>query len=100
MEIFEKVRKYLYENIGHMTTAGTPKYDLKENVWKVPVLCKTERGIIIVGEFHLDKNGNFVNIPTKKEMLKTVELAMSKLPFLYYGTRKELDKQKIKPVVI
>ncbi|MBI4710590.1 MAG: hypothetical protein HY759_05770 [Nitrospirae bacterium] len=63
LKICEKVRKYLYENIGHMTTAGTPKYDLKENVWKVPVLCKTERGIIIVGEFHVDKNGNFTNIP-------------------------------------
>ncbi len=100
MEIYEKVRKYLYENIGHMTTAGTPRYDLAENLWKVPVLCKTERGIIIVGEFHLDKNGNFVNIPTKEEMLKTVELEMSKLPFLYYGTKKQLNKQKIKPVVI
>lgn len=100
MEIHEKVRKYLYENIGHMTTAGMPRYDLSENLWKVPVLCKTERGIIIVGEFHLDKNGNFVNIPTKEEMLKTVELEMSKLPFLYYGTKKQLNKQKIKPVVI
>jgi len=100
MEIYEKVRKYLYENIGHMTTAGTPRIDLIENIWKVPVLCKTERGIIIVGEFHLDKDGNFINIPTKKEMLKTVELEMDKMPFLYYGTKKELDKQKIKPVVI
>ena len=100
MEIFEKVRKYLYENIGHMTTAGTPKFDLKENVWKVPVLCKTERGIIIVGEFHLNKNGNFVNIPTKVEMLKTVKLEMEILPFLYYGTKKELEKQKIKPVAV
>lgn len=100
MEIFEKVRKYLYENIGHMTTAGTPKYDLKENVWKVSVLCKTERGIIIVGEFHIDKNGNFINIPTKEEMLNTVKLEMEKLPFLYYGTKKELDKQKIKPVAV
>lgn len=100
MEIYEKVRKYLYENIGHMTTAGTPRYDLVEKLWKVPVLCKTERGIIIVGEFHIDRNGNFVNIPTKEEMLKTVELEMSKLPFLYYGTKKQLDKQKIKPVVI
>jgi hypothetical protein len=100
MEIYDKVKKYLYENIGHMTTAGTPRYDLITNIWKVPVLCKTERGIIIVGEFHLDKDGNFINIPTKEEMLKTVELEMNKLPFLYYGTKKELDEQKIKPVVI
>lgn len=100
MEIFEKVRKYLFENIGHMTTAGTPRYDLKKNVWKVPVLCKTERGIIIVGEFQLDKNGDFVNIPTKEEMLKTVELERENLPYLYYGTKKELDEHKIKAVVI
>ncbi|GFP32769.1 hypothetical protein HKBW3S42_01075 [Candidatus Hakubella thermalkaliphila] len=32
MEIYKKVRKYLYENIGHMTTAGTPRYDLAENL--------------------------------------------------------------------
>jgi hypothetical protein len=100
MEIYEKVKKYLYEHIGHLTTAGTPRFDIIENIWKVPVLCKTERGIIIVGEFHLDKDSNFTNIPTKEEMLKTVELEMNKLPFLYYGTKKEMDEQKIKPVVI
>jgi len=64
MEIYEKVKKYLYGNIGHLTTAGTPRYDVKENAWKVPVLCKTERGIIVIGEFELDKDGNFLNIPT------------------------------------
>lgn len=100
MEVYEKVRKYLYENVGHMTTAGTPRYDLRDSIWRVPVLCKTERGIIIVGEFHVDKGGNFVNIPTKEEMLKTIELEMSKLPFLYYGTKKDLDEENIKPVAI
>lgn len=64
------------------------------------MLCKTERGIIIVGEFQLDKKGNFVNIPAKEEMLKTVELERENLPFLYYGSKRELDEQKIKPVVI
>jgi len=64
------------------------------------VLCKTERGIIIVGEFLLDTDGNFANIPTKNEMLKTVELELSRIPFLYYGTMKELEDKKIKPVVI
>ena len=100
MEIYEKVRRYLYENIGHMTTAGTPKFDVLENLWRVPVLCKTERGIIVVGEFSIDKDGNFVNIPTKREMLKVAALEMERLPFLYYGTKKELTEQKIKPVVI
>lgn len=72
MEIYEKVRRYLYENIGHMTTAGTPKYDVLENR----------------------------NIPTKREMFKVAELEMERLPFLYYGTKKELAEQKIKPVAI
>jgi hypothetical protein len=55
MEIYEKVRRYLYENIGHMTTAGTPKYDDLEN--RI--------------------------IPTKRGMLKVTELEMERLPFLY-----------------
>jgi hypothetical protein len=100
MEIHERVRKYLYDNIGHLTTAGTPRFDNKEKMWKVPVLCKTERGVLIVGEFHFDNSGDFVNIPTKEEMLKTVDMQLKKLPFLFYGTRKDLVRQKIKPVVI
>jgi len=100
MEIYEKVKKYLYENIGHLTTPGTPRFDLKTETWKVPVLCKTERGILIVGEFTLDKDGNFINIPTKQEMLKTVETEISKLPFLFYGDKKELEDKDIKPVKI
>jgi hypothetical protein len=100
MEIYEKVREYLYNNIGHLTTAGTPRFDNKEKIWKVPVLCKTERGVIIAGEFHINKNGDFVNVPTKEEMMKTVGLQVNKPPFLYYGTKKELHKQKITPVTI
>ena len=44
--------------------------------------------------------GASVNIPTKREMLKVAELEMERLPFLYYGTKKELPEQKIKPVAI
>lgn len=100
MEIYEKVRKYLYENIGHLTTPGTPRFDIKSEIWRVPVLCKTERGILIVGEFSLDKDGNFINIPSKQEMLKTVDTEISKLPFLFYGNKKELEEKGIKPVAI
>jgi hypothetical protein len=37
----------------------------------------TERGILIVGEFTLDRKGNFINIPTKQEMLKTAEIEVN-----------------------
>lgn len=100
MEVYEKVRKYLYENAGHLTTPGTPRFDTKTEIWKVPVLCKTERGILIVGEFSLDKNGEFINIPTKQEMLKIVEMEISKLPFLFYGDKKDLENKDVKPVTI
>jgi hypothetical protein len=100
MEIHEKVRKYLYDNVGHLTTAGTPRFDVKTGTWKVSVLCKTERGILIVGEFVLDKKGKFLNVPTKQEMLKTVEIEISKLPFLFYGDKKDLEAKDITAVRI
>jgi len=40
----EKVKKYLFENIGHLTSSGIPRFDIKNQTWKVPVLCKTARG--------------------------------------------------------
>ncbi|MEW6609350.1 MAG: hypothetical protein AB1414_18215 [bacterium] len=100
MEIYEKVRKYLYENIGHLTAPGTPRFDLKNQIWKIPVLCKTEKGILIVGEFQLDRDGNFISIPTKKEMEKIVEAEFNKIPFLFYGKREEVKKRDIEVVAI
>jgi len=32
--------------------------------------------------------------------LQVAELEMKRLPFLYYGTKQELEEQKIKPVAI
>jgi len=59
MEIYEKVKRYLYENIGYPTAPGTPRF-----------------------------------------VLKTVEIEISKLPFLVYGDRKDLEAKDIKPVTI
>lgn len=100
MEVYEKVRKYLYENVGHLTTPATPKFDLKEQIWRVPVLCKTERGIVIVGEFWLDKEGNFIRIPTKEEMERVVEYEIERLPFLFYGKKSDLERKGIEVVEI
>ena len=92
--------KDLKANIDNFLNAWE-RFSLKGvRIWKVPVLCKTDRGIIIVGEFHIDKDDDYIDVPTKEEMMKTVELQINKLPFLYYGTRKELNKQKIKPITI
>jgi len=33
-------------------------------------------------------------------MLKTVEMEVSKLPYLFYGTREELEEKNIEPVAI
>jgi hypothetical protein len=63
----------------------------------VEVICL---GILVVGEFTLYKEGNFINIPTKQEMLKTAEIEALKLPFLFYGVKRELDDKGIKLVTI
>lgn len=100
MEIYEKVKKYLYENIGHLSAPATPRFDLKNQIWKVPVLCKTEKGILIVGEFQLDKDGNFISIPNKEDMAKIAEVEFDKLPFLFYGKKEEIKKRYIKVITI
>ncbi|MEW6418623.1 MAG: hypothetical protein AB1480_10940, partial [Nitrospirota bacterium] len=41
-----------------------------------------------------------IRCSTKQEMLKTVEIEMSKLPYLFYGDKKELEDKDIKPVTI
>lgn len=33
MEVYEKMRSYLYENIGHLTTPGTPRFDIRTETW-------------------------------------------------------------------
>jgi len=79
---------------------GTPHYDEEEEMWKVPVLCKTGHGIFIVGEVWLDKRLEFLRIPTKEEMLKALRAQEERIPYLVYAKRDELEEKGIKAVAI
>lgn len=96
--IFQKVREYLIEHIGEMTTPGTPALDASARRWRVPVLCKTPKGILPVGEFVLDQDGNFLAVPDKEQMLRGLEAQTARLPFLVFGNKEELEKKGVKVV--
>lgn len=100
MKAYEKVKEYLIDEIGNMVQPGSPSFDTKTNEWKVPVLWKTERGIFVVGEFCLDKDLNFVMIPTKQQMLKVLKKTMRRVPVLVYGDPKELRKKGVRHVTV
>lgn len=87
MEAAEKVRTYLYRHVGHLVTAGRPVFDNSTETWTVPVLAKTEKGIFIVGEFTLDKDLNFVSVPTREQMLNVLRDAAVRVPILVFGDK-------------
>lgn len=97
---YEKVKDYLIDEVGNMALPGSPTYDSSACVWRVPVLCKTEKGIFAVGEIQLDRDLNFVHIPSKKQMLKTLEIKMRQVPVLVYGDPAEMRKKGLKPVTV
>jgi len=98
--VYEKVKYYLIDEIGNMAMPGDPKFDSLLKRWEVPVLCKTEKGVFIAGEIILDEILNFIRIPSKEHMLKTLEIEMRRLPFLVYAEPEELKKTGLKPVVL
>lgn len=100
MEVREKVRRYLYHNVGNMVTAGRPVFDLKTYNWHVPVLCKTDRGIFVVGEFQLDKELSFVFIPTKEEMLTILNAQLNQMLTLVASKPDEVRLKGLIPITI
>jgi len=100
MEAREKVRQYLYRNVGNLVTAGRSVFDLKNHYWHVPVLCKTDRGIFIVGEFKLDQELNFVFIPTKQEMLKVLNAQLKRTLTLVNEEPDEVRQRGLIPVTL
>ncbi len=100
LAVLEKVKEYLIGEVGNMVQPGTPILDEKLKVWKVPVLCKTERGIFVVGEIDLDQNFNFLTIPTKQQMLKTLDKMTRHVPILVYADPAELRKKGVRHVTV
>ena len=97
---YDKVKNYLIDEIGNMAMPGDPKYDPHIKRWLVPVLCKTAKGVFISGEIILDEDLNFIRIPSKEQMLETLEAEMRRLPFLVYAEPEELEKAGLKAVVL
>lgn len=90
----------MIDEIGNMAMPGDPKFDPTLKRWQVPVLCKTEKGVFIVGEILLNKKLDFIRIPSKEQMLKTLEAEMRQLPFLVYAEPEEQEKTGLKAVAL
>lgn len=98
--IVRKVQEYLDDYMGEMTTPGTPRYNCEEQQWHVPVLVRTPRAILPVGEFIVDEKGNFVSVPDKEVMLRIVESQLRRLPHLVFGDAKELQASGFEVVTV
>lgn len=98
--VYDKVKNFLIDEIGNMALPGDPKFDPLFKRWRVPVLCKTDKGVFIAGEILLDETLEFIRIPSKEQMLKTLETEMRELPFLVYAEPEELKKAGLKAVAL
>jgi hypothetical protein len=78
MEPVSRVRDYLLDNVGHMTYPGNPSYDAATKRWFVPILCRTGRGAIVVGDVELDGDSHIVFAPSRDELVaRLAEAAVS-----------------------
>jgi hypothetical protein len=99
-QVRDKVRQYLWSNVGHLTGPGAPRFDRAQGVWRVPVLCDTERGIFPIGEIHLDEALNFVQLPSKAELGEAAQRRLRATPVLVYADPDQLRAQGFVPVTI
>ena len=97
-KVSDKVRQYLWDNIGNMTEPGMPRFDERTRTWSVPVLCDTERGIFAIGEIRLDEQLNFLCLPSKLELEKAAQLFLKAVPVLVYATPEELREKGLVPI--
>jgi len=67
-----RVREFLLDNVGHMVRPGRSSYDQAAQCWYVPVLYRTQRGEIVVGDVELDRDGRIVFAPSREDMLARI----------------------------
>src|SRR6266446_1239777 len=49
MDPVSRVHNYLLDNVGHITQPGNASLDPVTQHWFVPILCRTDRGAVVVG---------------------------------------------------
>jgi hypothetical protein len=69
MDAVNRVRDYLLDNVGHMTCPGNASFDPATQRWFVPICCRTQRGVVVVGDVELDAQGHIVFAPGREELL-------------------------------
>ncbi len=69
MDAVTRVRDYLLDNVGHMTYPGNASFDPAAQHWFVPIFCRSQQGLIVVGDIELDTQGHIVFAPSREELL-------------------------------
>jgi hypothetical protein len=82
---------YLAVYIGEKAVAGTPHFDAIRQVWSVPALCVTPRGIFFGGKIELDEHCEIIQAPSKSEFTRVVEAQLKRLPSVVYADEAELE---------
>jgi hypothetical protein len=98
--IVEKAQDYLSDHVGELTVPGAPIFDAATRRWRVPVLCKSAKGILPVGEILFDEVGNLVAVADKEQMLRVLNTQLARLPFLVFGDKDELEKKGVQVVTV
>jgi hypothetical protein len=89
-KVRDLVTDYLIAYIGEKSVAGTPRYETAREVWSVPILCYTSRGIFLGGKIELDEQLEIIYAPSKSEFTRVVEQQLKRLPAVVYADENEL----------
>ena len=75
MDPMTRARKFLLDNVGHMTRPGQPSFDSPSRHWFVPIRCRTPRGDAVIGDIELDETGHIVFAPSREELAARLSAA-------------------------